>query len=249
MKRRLNHTGRKRIEQSCCTITLSEGADGVQSFSAAINLDELSLPGSARVYVEAYVKNSSMRFDLGTVSKMRLGGTYELTDLDIGGAVLFRVRVVDESQLVGKILASANRLRPSGDQRSKGRRAILPVRSTDLGSELWKLEIDEDDGPTLCVSNKLPSLKEQVKSDPIYAALILPHVVRLVVTNIVESGESAEGDWVGDWSEWVQAECGLDLARMRDDEQSAEDAGDEVASLFASRHDLLAKVLTSVEDK
>lgn len=247
MKRRFNHTGRKRIEQSNCTINLMDGKEDVQSFSANLELAELALPENARVYVEAYVKNSSMRFDFGTVSDMRSGGVHDLTDLDIGGAVLFRVRVVDESALVGKILASANRLRPSGEQRPMGRRPILPVRTTDLGSEVWKLEIDEDTGPVLCVSNKLPGLKEQVKTDPIYGALILPQVVRLVVSRIVSSGSFDEEDWTGHWSAWVHAECGLDLGSMMAEEQSADEAGDEVASSFAARHDLLSKVLTSLE--
>lgn len=247
MKRRFNHTGRKRIEQSSCAINVVDGKDGVQSFSASINLDGLGLPGNSRVYIEAYVKNSSMRFDLGTVSEMRLGDIHELTEMDVGGAVLFRVRVVDESELVGKILASANRLRPSGDQHPEGRRAILPIRSTDLGSEVWKLEIDVDTGPVLCVSNRLPGLKDQVKSDPLYAALILPHVVRMVVMNIVSNRSIDVEDWTGDWSTWVHAEFGLDLAVMIEDEQAVDDLGDEVASSFAMRHDFLNKLLASRE--
>ena len=247
MKRRINHTGRMRIEQSNCAITVMDGKDDVQSFSADLELADLALPDNARVYVEAYVKNSSMRFDFGTVSDMRSGSVHYLTDLDVGGAVLFRVRVVDESATVGKILASANRLRPSGDQRPVGRRPILPVRSTDLGSEVWKLEIDEETGPVLCVSNKLPGLREQVKTDPVYGALVLPHVVRMVVNHIVSSSSVDEEDWTGDWSAWVQAECGLDLGSMIAEEQSADEAGDEVASSFAARHELLSKVLASLE--
>lgn len=246
MRRRFNHTGRKRIEQSSCSISLDmEG--GMQRFRAHIDLAGLSLPNDARVYVEAYVKNSTMRFDFGTVLHLKNGEAHELGELDASGSVLFRVRVVDESERIGRILAAANRLRPSGDEGKAGRRSILPVRSADLGSQVWKVEVDPDDGPMLSVSNRVPSLKEELIANPVYAALILPHVLRVIVASIVARGAIDSQDWAADWVTWVHRECGIDLAVQIDNEVLSEDIEDDVAEAFSARHALLERMMTSME--
>src|SRR6185312_11650105 len=144
MKRRINFTNRKSINRKLISIRLFEGELPTQprSFAAELNgLTELEVPRSACVYVEPYVtgSTSSMRFDFGTIGNLTAPSDTSLTDLDRSGRVLFRIKVVDGSTEVGKILAATNALRPIDEKVSDDdQRAILPVRLEPLDEVVWE---------------------------------------------------------------------------------------------------------------
>jgi hypothetical protein len=212
MKRRFNSTGRKSIASGHVSIRLVYPMEaGIErSFDADVSgLKELDLPGNARVYMEPYVTGSSsiMRFSFGTIDQVVAPADRSLGGLDLGGRILFRVKVVDESADVGKILAAANALRPLDEKVSEDQqRSILPVQSADLGEAIWKLEIANSARPTLVVSHRIPGLIEQLKSDPFVQGAIVPHAVRQILLCILdpERGEfSDDMDWVQDWKKWA----------------------------------------------
>src|SRR5689334_21105413 len=117
MSFRINSTGRKRILREDIRVTIVDPGNGLPPvFSADIKLaPELSLHPTARVYVEPYVGSSSMRFSFGTVAKMAPPENCVLSDVDAGASILFRVKIVDESNEVGRILAAANGVKPEND--------------------------------------------------------------------------------------------------------------------------------------
>ena len=159
---RINSTGRKRINREHVRIMLTEVGGGLApTFTAEIQLPaELKLSPSAKIYVEPYVKSSSMRFDFGTVGQMSPPTNCVLSDIDAGATILFRVKVVDETEEVGRILASANGIRPEQDADGDDRRPLLPVRSVDLGEEIWRLEIGclpSCRAPSPATSSRAPS--------------------------------------------------------------------------------------------
>ena len=139
MKRRINSTGRKSISRDLISIRVVEPSLPTlpPSFTADLSkLSDLGLAEEARVYVEPYVTRSSalMRFDFGPLGGLSEPPDTSLSELDAGGRILFRVKVVDQSGEVGKILASATALRPIDEKRDEDdRRATLPVASDDLG--------------------------------------------------------------------------------------------------------------------
>jgi hypothetical protein len=65
----------------------------------------------------------------------------ELSEIDRGGAVRVRLLIIDSDQ-AGRIVAAADGLRPLPDRDSSDRQALLPLRETDLGDQLWKIDID-----------------------------------------------------------------------------------------------------------
>lgn len=232
---RINSTGRKRIHREYIRIRLS-GTGGSQppTFTADIQLPaELRLDSAAKIYVEPYVKSSSMRFDFGTVGCVTPPTSCLLSDIDVGGAVLFRVKVVDETDEVGRILASANGIRPEDDADGDDRRPLLPVRSINLGEEIWRLEIDKDAGPTLVVSNRVPDLIETLKRDVFLQGVIYPEVVRRLIHEIYRPGGGfgEDEEWVIDWRAWFEAQLGREIA---------DDEADDIEAVTLLANDVVA---------
>jgi hypothetical protein len=158
-KRRINSTGRKKISQDKIDLRILAVAPGEPlRAKIGINLESLGLPLSAALSVEAYHRSTAMRFDCGTVGAKKIPETLSLNELDQAGGVLFRIKVVDQEDQPGKILASADRVRPSIEGDNVDRKSIFPVKYRDLGQEVWQVDIDDDAGPFLLLNSKIPAL-------------------------------------------------------------------------------------------
>lgn len=250
MSRRFNYTGRKKLAREFFQIKLQESRDdNPPSFSAHVSIPtQLNLAPDARIYIEAYVGNSSMRFNFGTVSSVIYPSDCILTELDANTPVLFRVRIVDESESVGRILAAANGIRPEADQDGTNRKTILPLRGLDLGEELWRLVLDKDAGPTLAVNNRIPGLVERIPSDALLMAMLFPEVVRQVVKHIwsLEAGFDESVQWVDDWKSWLTQQSGREVHQEPiHDEDALEKLADDIVAAFSQRHTFASKVAQS----
>ena len=246
MKRRFNSTGRKAIAVSQISIRLTYPPEpGLpKSFEADLSgLKELGVPSSARIYVEPYVTGSSsiMRFSFGAIGEIEPPADRSLSGLDAGGRVLFRVKVVDESNEVGKILAAVNAIRPLDEKITEDQqRSILPVESRDLGEAIWKLELEDAVRPTLVVSNRIPGLIEQLKTDPFVQGSIIPHAVRLIFDP--ERGDVTDDTvWVQDWKQWASEILGKALDDDFDPNQ-LEERADEIIDKFAEKSRFVGRI-------
>lgn len=245
---RVNSTGRQRILRESIHIRLNSAEGGrPPNFTADIRLPEhLRLDPTAKIYVEPYVKSSSMRFDFGTVGRVTPPDSCVLSDIDAGANILFRVKVVDESDGVGRILASANGIRPQDDADGDGRRPLLPLKSANLEEEIWQLEIDRDAGPTLIVNSRVPDLVERLKRDALLQGVIYPEVVRRLVRELHGADNRYEEDqeWVTDWKAWIAAQLGRQIEEGEaEDGDTVERLADDVARLFARRHQFASNLI------
>lgn len=238
MSRRFNYTGRRKLERSSIRILVHEAKGGSpQSFTAEVRIPaDMNLDPQARVYVEAYIGASAMRFDFGTVAALSPPDDCLLTDIDEGAPVLFRVRVVDESQNVGRLLASANGIRPEGEEDGKHRKSLLPLRSCDLGEEIWQLKYDSDAGFELAVNNRVPDIMERLKSDTTIMGMIYPDVVRQIARRIwdADSAIPDDAEWLADWKTWLEELHGRPV--QVDDEGDVDEVADDMAKNFAIRY-------------
>ena len=158
--RRLNYTQRRRIRRKHAAITLREAPDGdAPSFDATLELRTYTLPGTARVFMEAYRRSAHQRFDFGTVGRLEAPQDRTLTEFGSGDGVLFRIKVVELSQDgtssgegLARILAQADKIPADHAGRRRSLLALEPWESRD---EVWRLEIDEDTPPLLKVSRHL----------------------------------------------------------------------------------------------
>lgn len=241
MSRRFNFTGRKKLMRTCIRIRMHEAtANQVQSFTADVSISsDLQLTPQARVYVEAYVGTSTMRFDFGTVAAISHPPDCLLNDIDAGTPVLFRVKVVDETEYVGRLLASAHGIRPEGDDDGSNRKALLPLRVCDLGEVVWRLIVEPDAGPMLAVNSRIPGIKERLPTDTVLTAAIYPEVVRQMVGLVwgPDSSIEEDEDWLADWKTWLSEQLGREVTSDEIfDHDTLEALGDEVAQNFASKH-------------
>ena len=252
MSRRFNYTGRKKLMRTDVRIHVQQAKGGQpQSFSADVKIPaDLKLDPQARVYVEAYIGSSSMRFDFGSVAAVTPPNDCSLSDIDEGAPVLFRVRVVDEAQHVGRLLAAANGIRPEGEDDGRHRKSLLPLRSCDLGEEIWWLDFsDLDAGPQLAVNSRIPGIMERLQSDATLMGLIYPEVVRQIARRIWadDGGVPEDAEWLSDWKTWLEEQLGRAISS--DDATDIDDVSDEMAKNFANKHKFASAVAALTDEE
>jgi hypothetical protein len=238
MKRTLNWTDRVSIPLEAITLRIvAPTAPGQpQSFTAEVEgLTRLKLKPEAQIYIEPYVGYSSMRFDLGTVSNPKVPPDTALNELDMGTGVLFRVKVVDESVEIGKILAAANAIRPSNEIEEDDRKALLPVAFKDLGEAIWVVDVQPGARPQLILNNLIPGLGDLLRNNPLLQGSIVPHAVRKVLQAVfVESEGDEEAEWIKEWKTFATAVRGEEIEEDTEDEE-LERILDEIVARFIAQ--------------
>ena len=210
MLRTLNYTGRHRITLDRISIDLREPEPGPYRCDVDLDLSDLPVDPECRVYIEAYYRSSAyQRLDAGTAAEPRPPSGALLDAIPTVKNVLFRVKIVDESDAAhGRIVAVADRVRPNridGEETSR-RLSILWFEPDDLGDEMWRVSF-EDEMPVLLVNNSGPLLTEEIKavveSDPAFRSLVMPAAARVVLQQLmlVEriAFDPADEEWSGLW--------------------------------------------------
>jgi hypothetical protein len=252
MKKRINFTGRKKLASEYIDIRInreqgSRFASFVASFDPAMTK---GLDKSAKVYVEPYVVSSSMRFDFGTVSNPKVPTDTLLSQLDRENSFLFRIKIVDESGNVGRILAEANGIRPK-DPKDDGtaKKSLLPVHWVDLGELIWRIDYDQTTGPVLQVSTKVADLPTRLKHDPLVGGCIFPQALREVLWILVkEDAFDDDAEWVKDWREFVLKLTGLNLEETEYEEELEQENFVEDAVRQYARQFRFASLAKQVEE-
>jgi len=202
MKRRFNYTGREKLNRDAVKISVNKTNGKPKSITAKLNLNEIKYPGDTKIYLDAYHRTDRKRFDFGKISQPVTPHDLTIDELAYTDNLMFRLMLIDESGEQGKIIAHADRIRADEEADKK---PILPVRSDDLGQQIWKLEFTgEEGGPILCLNNKIPPLENLVKTDSIFFMYVFPAVIREILTHMifidtVENPEEPAINWHSDW--------------------------------------------------
>jgi hypothetical protein len=207
VQRRVNHTGRKRINRQNVEINLTERPGEPPGFATSLQLSDLDLPTDAPVLIEAYQLSSYQRFHCGTVGSFELPDDTTLRELDPGSPIYFRVKVLDPGQTNGLILASVSGIRPSNEEPGEdGRDSILLVGTKDVGSVPWHLEIDNEVRPKLLLNFRIPGVIDRIGHDPVFQGLVFPGVIREILAWIFWNEEGGWSDDDGDsWQNlWIK---------------------------------------------
>jgi hypothetical protein len=251
-KRRINHTNRKRIGQEAVDIRLLETLPGTPPRATAeLKLEGMGFPDSAVVAIEAYRSSSLMRFDCGTVGNLKVPELMVLDEIDAGGNIQFRVKVVDPETMVGRLLGAAARIRPkSKDDNEQGRRSLLPVRFDDLGAEIWRVSGDDDEAPALVLNMKASGLETRILHDPMVRGLVMPAAFRVVLERLTTSSapdDDDEEDWKREWHRFCVEELEVEGSPWEGDREEKTKWIDEAVSAFASRAQFLDRIRTAAE--
>lgn len=202
MRRRINYTGRRKINREKVSIILNKDNNSVRSFSVNINLDGTNFPPDAKIYIDAYHKTEAKRYDFGTAENIVPPRDTGLAGFAYPENLKFRILIVDESGQHGLILAHADRIRPLSDMDTK---SILPVEFRDLGQQIWRVDFAGDEGsPVLVLNGNIPNIQTIAKSDPQFIMYVYPAVIREVLMHMifaegVESVSDPSIEWHGDW--------------------------------------------------
>jgi len=247
MIKRVNSTGRKRIPRERIMIEVFDGDP--RTFEATIDLSDFEAPKNAHVVLEATCAGSNTipRFDWGTVGDLQPAANRQLTGLS-GRNVFFSLKIIDRTERAGRILGLAEVIRPikGGEKTATGRRGILPVESTDLGHEPWRLDFRSED-VYLLVNEKIPDLKDRVRADALVYSLIYPPVIRQILARAMDEPVD-EDDGNDDWATlWLKFGCTLhsekSKAPINGTEEDREEWISDVVDAFCRDHDLAGKLL------
>jgi hypothetical protein len=208
MLRRFNYTGRKNIKQEDTPIQLT-GDLPVRGFEANLeSLTKYELPSTARLFVEAYEAPAYMRFDFGTVGNITppMKRARLLTEFEGSDAMRFRVKVVDNEH-DGQLLAEADGIFPrSLEEGEQDHSPLLPVRSHDLGANVWDLEFPEStqDRIVLLVNVQVGDRTALVRSTS-FMSLVWPAILREILNRILLADAQSDLDDDSDWHcQWLR---------------------------------------------
>jgi hypothetical protein len=199
---RLNFTGRRKISRQHVTITVS-GIGGIETFTADLQLLGYGLPESAAVIIEVYRQLELLRFEFGTVGKLAPPAVPRLSEFGTTEGLKFRVKVVSTDEPKGRLLAVADRIAPRHEhQQSLLRVPLLAVKSQDLGREVWRLDFTDE--PLLLINPRVVPKKQLVESAE-FQSLVLPEILRSILSRILLVEENRIPDDSDDWtSRWLQ---------------------------------------------
>lgn len=213
MSHRFNYTGRTKITGDKFTIRLHEARDGEPAtFTADVSgLTELKLDPAAKIIIEPYVRQSSMRFDFGTIGSIKPPADTTLFDVDAGANIQFRVKVVDVSERPGRLIAIASNAKALNEAPDNDRKSILEVKETDLGEAIWEIDVTADAPPCLKLNKNIPGLLSRLQEDPILRGAILSVAVKEVLEIVLDDETNNEQEWVVEWREFATGLLGEPL--------------------------------------
>jgi hypothetical protein len=224
MKRKFNYTGRKKIPLENIKIILQRKNDLVESFSAEINVKDLELPEDAIVFIETYFRTELLAFNFGTVKKIEAPDKTDLSHMGFSEHMRFRVIITDSK---GLILAMADKVKPVNEKNSN---CILPIKSTDLGNQIWELDFsDEMDGPVLMLNKKINGIQNFAISNNQFVISVFPAILREIFMKIVfidniDDPEEPQTEWHKKWIDFskntLKIESQLELNRDDNDFES-----------------------------
>ena len=197
MKRSINSTGRQRITHGMVSFNILRTPTGQpKSFTADFaGLAALQLPDTAQVSVEPYFGHSSMRFDFGTVGTISTPADTNLDEIDRGGEINFRVKVIDDGKAgrLGRLLAAGDRLAasPPADA-GQGQMPLLPVKPEWLEERIWDVSVADGERPYLLVNSRIPGLADRIQDDPLLRGSILVEAFRRILSAMLDSDSNDE---------------------------------------------------------
>ncbi len=196
MARRLNFTKRQRIRHSDVYVRLC--GPSLKQFDMELQLESYKLDHNADVLVEAYHRSQCIRFQWGKAGLLQPPSVATLEAFEDPEVVKFRVKIVTNDERL--LIAIADKIRPR-DGQSGGRRSLLAVESIRGLGEIWRLDYGEV--PVLQIGREF-GLKEEIVQAPEFRALVLPYILRDILTKITQDQSRGlddydEGEWQYDW--------------------------------------------------
>jgi hypothetical protein len=253
MIRKFNYTGRRKLKRQRIDISVIDERP-YKSFTATLDLKGLGLSDDAKVYIEPYHKSSFMRFPFGTVAIPQTPKSTILTDIPSTSIILFRVKVVDETTKLGRIIRVADKIKPKNLEESGNRMSILHIDwDKDLDQQIFRVTFPDNDYPRLEINKRIENAKELVKSDQVFRSLVFPVAVRMVAERIAMGGFEEEDDsWQSTWLKFIKGVLHVNVEVEFDDDSNEEEINywvEEIVSAFCRKNKFRTKFEQAVNKK
>jgi hypothetical protein len=249
-KRRINSTGRKRIARERVNVRMHPvKPDEPLTALATLELSDMGFPPEALVVLEAYQRSSGMRFDCGTVGDLNVPPALHLNEIDSNSTVLFRLKVVDSHSGTGRILGSAERLRPTDGDNQEGRRSIFPIKELFIGDEVWRVDMD-DGGPVLVLNCRILGFKHRILENPLIQGIILPAAFRIVLEKLAADPtphEDDDEDWRGLWLRYLKEHFSIDEELSELTTEERQEWVDAAVRSFCQAHGFVERIRAANE--
>jgi hypothetical protein len=248
MIRKLNFTGRRKIERKHIQVTIKNDGE-FMSYDTTLNLSEYDFPRDCKVYVEAYLNSAVMRFDHGTVSELKIPEDRKLKILPTTELTLFRIKVVDEAtEKNGLIVGLAEAVSPIGVGKNPEKQSILHVDyNDDLEETIFKVSF-EGVIPSIKINKRIENGRELVLSDSRFRSLVFPSVVRQIASRLLSTLDDfneGDGSWQDKWLSYIRNVLGVwnelddELDSVEEIERLADDACDAYCRIQGWRSKLM----------
>lgn len=246
MLRKFNFTNRKKIEQKEAAFTISDTGN-VKEFDVVFDLDLKDIPSDSSLYVEAYYRETRQRYSYGTVATQKPPSNRKLDQIDLSGETLFRVLIIDESGVHGKILASGEGFSSGGDTGGDPKE-LLAVEVKDLGQEVWKLEFNDELEPELYLDRKIPDAIDRITSDQVFQSLVIPMAFRQVLAFYLWESEDLESEMREEWMKFAEV-FGGKQPDENDDVLQKLGWIDEVVTGFSEKYSFCERLVDVLENQ
>ncbi len=258
MIRKFNYTDRKKIPLDYINITLRNESKQAFFYAEIKPLDSLDIQDDAILVLEVFDRGSYQRFDFGTVEFPTPPKAYEsfLSEIQEVDAVSFRLRAIDKSESIGKIVASTTSIRVWAEEVSEARkRSLLPVKRGSIGDAVWQVNFDvPDDGePELIVNQRFDeiAIREILRTDAYFTSLIYPAVLNAILTEaIIVRGimtEDSDG-WESKWLKFVYAFSGMSPLPENANKNRCREWINEIVSQFSYQQSMLETLLSKLRE-
>jgi hypothetical protein len=145
-----------------------------------------------------------MRFAFGTVGAIAPAADRALTEFDSPEGILFSVKVTAASGHLGQLLAEAEAIpvRSPGETEER-RNPLLPVKSEDIGHEVYRLDFSND--PPILLVNRAAGNKDVIVRSPLFMSIVYPAALREILNHVIhiedlddpdDDGESWQARWL-----------------------------------------------------
>ena len=224
MIRRLNSTGRRTVRREHAKVSLRPAENGAPSIhDLQLDLAGYGFPPDARVRVEAWRSNAVQRWDYGAVCALTPPSAEQRRMTEVPQSSQFRVLVVagDGS---GRLLGHAPSIKPILPLRS-----LLPVREVgddELSGEIWRVEFGDGELPELLVNSAVGGISEIVRGNRDFRALVMPAVLRVILTRILIDERADPDDGESAWEGWFRLASNLlpdaEIPRLESSEEGTD---------------------------
>ena len=223
MLRRFNTTGRQKIEMQHSLVRILPADDsGVHTFEVELDLTSYQFDAAARVQIEAWRSNIAERWELGAVGHPAPGTQFVRSIRTVPLTSQFKLKVIagDGS---GKLLGASAPIKPKLPTES-----LIHLDPTEeLDGEVWRVDFGDGDVlPVLQVNSEIEAISEIVRNDDAFRSLVMPQVLRTVLTQIIfvqnVDPDDDEENWCHGWFRLAKSIHPGEIPKLTDRDDSGQ---------------------------